>query len=118
MTKTPQLSNETALDGSPDKLCTSVPLPETENADMMAFAEEHRSEYQLSNEQELMIGCTWLLPEEKRLFCLFPEVIHIESISCTNREDHPLLTITYRDSRGKAFTVLRVFLLNKRTRFF
>jgi hypothetical protein len=61
-----------------------------------------------------MIGCAWLLPEEKRLFCLFPEVLHIDATACTNREDCPLLTITGRDSRGKAFTVLRVFLPNER----
>jgi hypothetical protein len=93
---------------------TAVKLPPKENEDMLRFANEHRDSYKLENSQKLMIGCAWIHPKEKRLFQLFPEVVHVDSTADTNKEGRPLLTMTGRDSSGKHFTILRVFLPNER----
>jgi hypothetical protein len=68
-------------------LLERLELPSQENTDMAAYAQQHRTDYRLSNEQALMIACAWwVTPDEKRLFSMFPEVI---------------LTLTVRETRTK-----------------
>jgi hypothetical protein len=93
----------------------ALELPSTENEDLLKFAKEHRDEMNLTDQQELMIACAWVLPKEKRLFQMYPEVIHVDATSDTNNENRPLLTITARDSRGNVVTVLRIFMPNERS---
>jgi hypothetical protein len=98
-----------------DELQTNtMELPLSENQDLLDFADEHRQELQLTNDQQLMIGCAWVTPNEKRLFQMFPEVVHVDATADTNNENRPLTTITIRDSRGNVVTVLRVFMPNER----
>jgi hypothetical protein len=81
---------------------------------MTEFAESHRHEYDLATDEDLFLAVAWVIPEEKRLFHLFTDVIHIDGTMKTNNEGRPLVTITGRDSRGNQFTILRAFLPNER----
>jgi hypothetical protein len=82
--------------------------------EVVAFSEEHRNALKVSDDQDLMIGCAWLLPDEFRQFVLFPYVIHIDTTFDTNKEKRPLLTVSGRDSEGHMFTILRALLPNER----
>ena len=83
-------------------------------SDMQSFAKTHREQLQVEDTQDLMIGCAWTIPAEKRLFKMFSEVLHIDCTADTNQEDRPFLTITGRDSNGNMFTILRAYLPNER----
>jgi hypothetical protein len=91
-----------------------TPLPMSEATDMQMFAEDHRNSLHVLDDQDLMIGCAWTTPCEKRLFKMFSEVLHIDCTADTNIECRPLLTISCRDSCGSMFVVLRAFLPNER----
>ncbi len=90
-----------------------VVLPDSEDLDMQLFVRTHRHSLLVDDKQDLMIGCAWTTPPEKRLFKMFGEVLHIDCTADTNYEDRPFLTITGRDSNGKMFTVIRAFLPNE-----
>ena len=59
------------------------------------------------------MGFAWVLPCERLLFEMFPEVLTVDCTSDTNNESRPLLTMNGKDSNGKMFTVLRAFLPNE-----
>lgn len=91
-----------------------VMLPTCETEDMHSFAKAHRNALFVDDKQDLMIGCAWTTPPERRLFKMFSEVLHIDCTADTNHEDRPFLTVTGRDSTGKMFTIIRAFLPNER----
>ena len=91
-----------------------VMLPDNESEDMQSFAKSHRELLLVDDKQDLMIGCAWTTPPEKRLFKMFSDVLHIDCTSDTNVESRPFLTITGRDSNGKMFSIIRAFLPNER----
>ena len=62
----------------------------------------------------LFICLAWVLPMEQNFFHHFPEVICVDTVSHTNKDKRPLLTITGRDSYGKMFIILRALLSNER----
>ena len=51
---------------------------------------------------------------EQKIFYHFLEVICVDTVSNTNKDKRPLLTISGRDSYGKMFMILRDFLPNER----
>ena len=51
---------------------------------------------------------------EQTILHHFPEVICIKTVSYSNKDKRPLLTISGRDSYGKMFIILRAFLPNER----
>ena len=65
-----------------------------------------------------MVGIACVIPSEKKLFYLYPEVIFIDTTMDTNNEKRPLLHIAGRDPYGDTFTILRAYLPNKRTWIF
>ncbi len=91
-----------------------VVLRDCEVDDMQSFAKTHRNSLLMEDKQDLMIGCAWTTPHEKRQFKMFSEVLHIDCTADTNHEDRPFLTITGRNSNGKMFIVIRPFLPNER----
>lgn len=94
---------------------SNVILPDSDQVhDMQSFAKSHRQHLGVEDTQDLMIGCAWTIPAEKRLFKMFSEVLHIDCTADTNQEDRPFLTITGRDSNGNMFTILRAYLPNER----
>ena len=82
--------------------------------DVMHFLESHRKEYKVEPGTKMMIAIAWVLGSEQRFTNLFPEVFMVDTVGDTNNEKRPLLTITGKDSNGKMFTVLRVFLPNEK----
>ena len=48
------------------------------------------------------------------IFEHFPEVICVDTVSDTNKNKRPILTISGKDSFGKTFIILRAFLPNER----
>ena len=61
----------------------------------------------------MLIAVVWILPEEKRLFNMYPEVLYIDVTSDTNKEKRPLFTITGRTALGTMFTLTRAYLPNQ-----
>ena len=86
----------------------------SEKNDVKEFVERSRNAANCTDAQELMLGFTWVLPCERRLFEMFPEVLTIDCTADTNNEGRPLLTMNGKDSNGKMFTVLRAFLPNEK----
>ena len=48
-------------------------------------------------------------------FWTYSEVVCMDTVSCTNSDKRPLLSISGRDSFGKMFIILRAFLPNEMT---
>ena len=53
-------------------------------------------------------------PFQISMYQLFPEVIHIDCTSRTNKEGRPLLTITGKDSNANMFIILQALLPNEK----
>ena len=87
----------------------------SERREVKKFCIEHKDDLLLTTAQHLMIAVAWILPQEKRLFYLYPEVMFIDITSDTNKEKRPLFTITGRTATGTMFTMLRAFLPNQKT---
>ena len=104
----PSLSNATTAQ--------AVSLTSEEQGDVENFATMHRQKMFniLSHDQELMLACAWIIPEEKQMFTLYPYVLHVDVTAQTNNENRPLLVVTGQDADGEFFTVLRAFLPNER----
>jgi hypothetical protein len=67
---------------------------------MQTFAQEQHNALSVRDNQDLMMGCAWTTPPEKRLFKMYGEVIHIDCTTDTNIESRPFLTVSGRDSSG------------------
>jgi hypothetical protein len=111
---TSQLVNEVHEVGFSETLSGRLLLDQEEHKETHAFATEHRDKLLLTSNEDLLIALAFVNPKERRLFKLFPHVLKIDCTPGTNNEKRPLLTITGRDSLGKMFTVMRVFLPNER----
>jgi hypothetical protein len=69
-------------------------------------------------DQDILIGSCWVLPEGRRLFHTFPEVICGDGTHKTNNESRPLLTLSVKDSNGRVTVVVRCSAPNERSWFF
>ena len=81
---------------------------------MQQFINTHRQVFGIKRLPALFIGLTWVTPMEQKKFRHFPEVIWVDTFSDTNKDKHPLLTISGKDSFGKLFIFLRAFFPNER----
>ena len=86
---------------------------EHEEEEVQEFIEESIFAYKCTLNQSLMMPITWVLPRERELFILFPEVITVDCTADTNNEAGPLLIMAGKDSFGKMFIFLRAFLPNE-----
>ena len=86
--------------------------------DISHFIQTRRKDLNIQSNQDVMIAIVWVLPNEKTYFCLFPEVFFVDCVADTNSDKRPLLTLTGKDSKGKMFTILRMFLSNERAWIF
>ena len=89
-----------------------------EKKEIRDYCIKHRDIMDLNSAQHLMIAIAWVLPKEKRLFNLYPEVLFIDITSDTNKEKRPLLTVTAKTALGSMFTIMRAFLPNEKTWIF
>ena len=65
-----------------------------------------------------MMGFAWVIPDELKLLEAFPQVVYIDTTEKTNNEKRPLLTLGAKDSNGKVFIFLRVFMPNQQSWMF
>ena len=65
-----------------------------------------------------MMSFAWVNPKELYLLEAFPEVVMIDTTEKTNNEKQPLLTAGGKDSNGKMFIFLRVFMPNQQSWMF
>jgi hypothetical protein len=93
-------------------------LDSKEHVDMNEYAEGGRESIGATDDQDVMIACAWVLPDARRRLKAFPEVLGIDGTHETNDEDRPHITISARDSNGKMFIVVRIFVPNERAWLF
>ena len=95
-----------------------VPLEVAETSAFKKYAFESRLAVGAREDQDILIACCWVLPEGKRLFHAFPEVVCVDGTHETNNESRPLLTLSVKDSNAKVTVIVRCFAPNERSWFF
>ena len=110
------LSMVTTMESAPAH--KSVPLEVTETADFKEYAQRSRHAVGARDDQDILIACCWVLPDGRRLFQAFPEVVCIDGTHETNNESRPLLTLSVKDSDGNVMVVVRCFAPNERSWLF
>ena len=78
------------------------------------FITDSWSAFNFQPSQMLSMAIALVIPCERRLFEMFPEVIAVDTTNNTNNESRPLLIRAGKDSNGKMFTFLRAFLPNEK----
>jgi MULE transposase domain len=96
----------------------SVRLEVSETREFKKYAFESRRAVGAREDQDILIGCCWVLSEGRRLFHAFPEVLCVDGTHETNNESRPLVTLSVKDSNGKVTVVVRCFAPNERSWFF
>lgn len=91
----------------------ALPSNTVEAEAMHQYADMNRRAHGIQDTQDVFLGVAWVLPPEKRLFQLFPFVVHMDGVEDTNNEKRTLFTATGHDANGKMFTFLRAFLPNQ-----
>jgi len=59
---------------------------------------KHWQERNTGNHQEMMVGVAYTTPHELKQFQLFHQVLHADATADSNKEGHPLFTITGKNS--------------------
>ena len=95
-----------------------MPLGVVETEAFKNYALESRTAVGARDEQDILIGCCWVLPEGRHLFHAFPEVVCADGTHETNNERRPLHTLSVKDSNGKVTVVVRCIAPNERSWFF
>ena len=93
----------------------SIALPTNENTDCQQYIDGTRISLKIEEKQDVMLGLAWVIPMEANFLRLYPEVVFVDVIAQTNKDDRPLFTATGKDCNGKMFTFLRVFLPNQQS---
>ena len=96
----------------------SVPLEVAETSAFKKYALESRHAVGAREDQDILIGCCWVLPEGRRLFHAFPEVVCVDGTHETNNESRQLVRLSVKDSNGKVTVVVRCIAPNERSWFF
>ena len=95
-----------------------INLPPKDDEDLQQFISAQRQVFIVKHHQVLFIGLGWVAPMEQKCFEHLLEVICEGTVSDTNKDKCPLLTINGKDSFGKMFIILRAFLPNERALVF
>ena len=85
-------------------------LSPAEHESLSTFLVTGQRAQNLDSTQKYVIALAWILPKERQLFNIFPEVITVDTVHSTNNKTRPMLTIGGKDSNGKMFIILRCFL--------
>lgn len=75
------------------------------------------NEFRLDAER-ILLGAAWIDQDGWKMFQKYPEVLFIDTTHKSNNEGRPLLLIVGRDSNGKAFVVIRIFMPNETAGFY
>jgi hypothetical protein len=79
----------------------SIALPTNENTDCQQYIDGTRISLKIEEKQDVMLGLAWVIPMEANFLQLYPEVVFVDVIAQTNKDDRPLFTAT-----GKEMIVL------------
>jgi hypothetical protein len=75
--------------------------------EILQIMDDHQCELKIHDTQEMMVGIAYGMPFELEQFGLFHvSMLHIDATSDSNKEEHPLVTVTSKDSCGHMFFVL------------
>ena len=84
-------------------------LTQEESGSLHHFIFNGRMAMKLLDHHKYLIAFAWINPVERERFNLFPEVVTVDTVSGTNNEIRPLLTMGGKDSNGKMFIFLRAY---------
>jgi hypothetical protein len=96
----------------------SVPLEVSETPAFKKYALESRHAVGAREDHDILICCCWVLPEGRRLFHAFPEVVGVDGTHAMNNESRLLVTFPVKGSNGKVTLVVRCIAPNERSWFF
>jgi MULE transposase domain len=96
----------------------SVPLEVAETPAFKKYALESIRAVGAREDQDILIGCCWVLHEGRHLFHAFPEVLCVDGTHEMTNESRPLVTLSVKDSNGKVAVVVRCIAPNERSWFF
>ena len=82
------------------------------------FVELGRKSLNCTDQHNFSMVVAWVISTERSLLTLFPEVVFVDDVKDTNKECRPLLMISGKDTNGKVFTILLIFLPNKQSWIF
>ena len=86
--------------------------------DPLKLANNCRKAYDANDDQDVVLSLVWSMPETRRAFRAYPEVLFIDGTHKTNNEKYPLFTVGIRDENFKMLVVLRAFCPNERSWMF
>jgi hypothetical protein len=79
----------------------------------------HRILKQLNlNTEKILLGAAWMTDTDWRNFMRFPEVIFIDTTHQKNSDGRPLLLVCGKDSNGKVFVAVYIFVPNETASFY
>jgi hypothetical protein len=107
------LFNETQLGHTKDQ--EDVVIAADEEQDMLCVVSAHWQLLPIADSKEMMVGIAYAMPFEVWQFRLFNVCLQIDATVDSNKEGHPLVTVSSKDSYGKMCIVLRAFLPNKQS---
>lgn len=74
--------------------------------DVLQIVENHHYKLKIADSKEMMVSVAYDMSFKLEQFEVFHVSMHIDATANTNKEDHPLIIITSKDSYGKMFFVL------------
>jgi hypothetical protein len=89
-----------------------------EDPNPLVLANNCRKAYDAKDDQDVVLSLVWSMPETRRAFQAYPEVLFIDGTHKTNNEKYPLFTVGIRDENFKMLVVLRAFCPNERAWMF
>ena len=98
-----RIFNET---NSENKVMQYLQFSEDKENDISHFIYTTRKDLNIKSNQDVMIAISWVFPNEKTYFSLFPEVIFVDCVADTNSDKRPLLTLAGKDLKEKMFTIV------------
>ena len=103
---------------NPLGLTHRMQLPSEEQAECATYVAKTQNSLEVEDAQYLMVALAWVIPTNTEYFEKFPEVVFVDVIEDTNKDNRPLLTASGKDANGKMFTFLRAFLPNEQSLIF
>lgn len=85
-----------------------------EDAKPIEYANQCRIATDIHGNQDIVLSLIWSMPNCRRLFQAYPEVMFVDGTHKTNNEKYPLFTVGIRDENFNVIVILRAFCPNER----
>ena len=105
------------MDDSGKNAPTTIPTILEDQAPL-DLADKCRNDFEVTDDQDIVLSMVWATPEMRQDFRAYPEVLFIDGTHKTNNEKYPLFTVGIRDANFKVKIVLRAFCPNERAWMF